>query len=218
MTQSQSALSWTSCATMGPSVFQWFKPVTESKIVWMEVMKMKGFAVSMKNSEVHRCSYTFIWLYFIFTCILNHKCFSHPCCLCLISSEKEHCGSQFFTCANYQCIPFGKHCDRTLDCLDGSDEKDCGCDKDLEFQCQNKQCINKKYRCDMEGDCDDNSDEVGCSEFLLCENVNLYFSQFFSLVISWVFWNALWTIMSMVSPTWESSNQCYNMPKCCHIL
>ncbi|XP_078324342.1 low-density lipoprotein receptor-related protein 1-like isoform X2 [Crassostrea virginica] len=77
--------------------------------------------------------------------------------------QKEHCGSQFFTCANYQCIPFGKHCDRTLDCLDGSDEKDCGCDKDLEFQCQNKQCINKKYRCDMEGDCDDNSDEVGCN-------------------------------------------------------
>ena len=63
--------------------------------------------------------------------------------------------------------------------MDGSDEKDCGCDKDLEFQCQNKQCINKKYRCDMEGDCDDNSDEVGCSEFLLCENINLYFSQFF---------------------------------------
>ena len=31
----------------------------------------------------------------------------------------------------------------------------------------------------MEGDCDDNSDEVGCSEFLLCENINLYFSQFF---------------------------------------
>lgn len=130
-----------------------------------------------RKYEVHRCSYTFIWLYFIF--ILNHKCFSHPCCLCLISSEKEHCGSQFFTCANYQCIPFGKHCDRTLDCLDGSDEKDCGCDKDLEFQCQNKQCINKKYRCDMEGDCDDNSDEVGCSKFLLCENINLYFSQFF---------------------------------------
>jgi hypothetical protein len=48
--------------------------------------------------------------------------------------------------------------------VDGSDERECVCDKDKEFQCRNKQCINKKYHCDMESDCDDHSDEIGCGK------------------------------------------------------
>lgn len=106
-------------------------------------------------------------------------------------SDHTHCGTQFFTCANYQCIPWGKHCDRQRDCLDGSDERDCPCDKDSEFQCRNNQCINKQHHCDQESDCDDHSDEVGCSELFWFSQVakvleNLRFSQIDITLIQYI--------------------------------
>ena len=36
------------------------------------------------------------------------------------------CGLGEFKCANGNCIPSGRVCDRRNDCLDNSDEDDCG--------------------------------------------------------------------------------------------
>lgn len=35
------------------------------------------------------------------------------------------CGANDFKCGNGYCIPASKHCDRTNDCQDGSDERHC---------------------------------------------------------------------------------------------
>lgn len=75
--------------------------------------------------------------------------------------------------------------------MDGSDERDCPCDKDSEFQCRNNQCINKQHHCDQESDCDDHSDEVGCSELFWFSQVakvleNLRFSQIDITLIQYI--------------------------------
>jgi hypothetical protein len=77
------------------------------------------------------------------------------------------CGPQEATCANGECIPRSKVCDRVFDCSDNSDEKNCrdvgvGCQPN-EFECNNTRCILKTWRCDSDDDCGDGSDEKFCS-------------------------------------------------------
>ena len=96
--------------------------------------------------------------------------------------EKEHggdgtqeCRAGQFRCDIYdgtaKCIPDTWRCDSDVDCVDGSDEKDCAtstCNTmesaNAQFRCDNGQCISAKWRCDLENDCQDGSDEANCTQ------------------------------------------------------
>ncbi|XP_051895600.1 basement membrane-specific heparan sulfate proteoglycan core protein isoform X2 [Pristis pectinata] len=68
-------------------------------------------------------------------------------------------------CQNGQCIPRDYLCDGERDCIDGSDELDCGTQSPCEpneFKCKNGRCAVKLWRCDGDNDCGDNSDEEYC--------------------------------------------------------
>ncbi|XP_078095298.1 basement membrane-specific heparan sulfate proteoglycan core protein isoform X4 [Mustelus asterias] len=68
-------------------------------------------------------------------------------------------------CQNGQCIPRDYLCDGERDCIDGSDELDCGTQSPCEpneFKCKNGRCALKLWNCDGDNDCGDNSDEEFC--------------------------------------------------------
>uniref|UniRef100_A0A8D0ALX9 LDL receptor related protein 1 n=1 Tax=Sander lucioperca TaxID=283035 RepID=A0A8D0ALX9_SANLU len=75
------------------------------------------------------------------------------------------CDNDQFQCKNGHCIPIRWRCDADPDCMDGSDEENCGgaagrhCPLD-EFQCNNTLCKPLAWKCDGEDDCGDNSDET----------------------------------------------------------
>ncbi|XP_066493850.1 basement membrane-specific heparan sulfate proteoglycan core protein isoform X4 [Tiliqua scincoides] len=75
------------------------------------------------------------------------------------------CQKDEVACANRQCIPRDYLCDGERDCLDGSDELDCGtpspCEPN-EFKCRNGPCTLKLWRCDGDNDCPDGFDELNC--------------------------------------------------------
>uniref|UniRef100_A0A8D2LBK3 Prolow-density lipoprotein receptor-related protein 1 n=1 Tax=Varanus komodoensis TaxID=61221 RepID=A0A8D2LBK3_VARKO len=88
------------------------------------------------------------------------------CCGILGEGEtkcKPRCDQDQFQCKSGHCIPLRWRCDADADCMDGSDEEDCGtrvrtCPLD-EFQCNNTLCKPLAWKCDGEDDCGDNSDE-----------------------------------------------------------
>ncbi|XP_051914453.1 basement membrane-specific heparan sulfate proteoglycan core protein isoform X3 [Hippocampus zosterae] len=75
------------------------------------------------------------------------------------------CRADQAKCQSGECIPRDYICDGETDCLDGSDEFQCGtpspCEPN-EFKCKNGRCALKLWRCDGDNDCDDNSDELDC--------------------------------------------------------
>lgn len=101
------------------------------------------------------------------------------------------CRADQAKCQSGECIPRDYICDGESDCLDGSDEVQCGksykrvrtstpdssvgtyplvltgtpspCEPN-EFKCKNGRCALKLWRCDGDNDCDDNSDELDCRE------------------------------------------------------
>ena len=76
---------------------------------------------------------------------------------------KDGCEPNQFQCDNGKCILKTWMCDSDDDCLDGSDERNCGTN---EWNCSSgNQAIPKSFHCDGEVDCTDLSDEIGCSEF-----------------------------------------------------
>ncbi|XP_061544566.1 basement membrane-specific heparan sulfate proteoglycan core protein isoform X9 [Phycodurus eques] len=128
------------------------------------------------------------------TCILlEYLCDNRPDCRDM--SDEKHCGSHVATtptpittttaivkppqspvipglcradqakCQSGECIPRDYICDGERDCLDGSDEFQCGtpspCEPN-EFKCKNGRCALKLWRCDGDNDCEDNSDELDC--------------------------------------------------------
>ncbi|XP_063907736.1 sortilin-related receptor-like isoform X3 [Zophobas morio] len=75
---------------------------------------------------------------------------------------QNNCSSNLFACDG-KCIPKQWRCDRSIDCLDGLDEKDCQtCSKQL-FGCDSDRCILASARCDDTYDCKDKSDEQDCA-------------------------------------------------------
>ncbi|XP_049611156.2 basement membrane-specific heparan sulfate proteoglycan core protein isoform X2 [Syngnathus scovelli] len=75
------------------------------------------------------------------------------------------CRADQAKCQSGECIPRDYICDGEKDCLDGSDEFQCGtpspCEPN-EFKCRNGRCALKLWRCDGDNDCEDNSDELDC--------------------------------------------------------
>ena len=66
-----------------------------------------------------------------------------------------------FHCNSGECISKSWQCDYVKDCLDGSDELNCGtktCGSNM-FQCKTGTCITKSWECDGDIDCVDGSDE-----------------------------------------------------------
>lgn len=62
------------------------------------------------------------------------------------------------------CIQKKDRCNKIVDCLDGSDEKDCNNQCDI-YKCQNGKCLDYKSQlCNGVDDCGDNSDEHHCGE------------------------------------------------------
>ncbi len=53
-------------------------------------------------------------------------------------------------------------CDGFPDCMDVSDESNCGLCQEYEFECANGRCIHEDWKCNGADDCGDNSDETSC--------------------------------------------------------
>ncbi|KAK3885529.1 hypothetical protein Pcinc_009189 [Petrolisthes cinctipes] len=77
---------------------------------------------------------------------------------------KNYCESRYkdyFRCDYGGCLKNRYHCDFIVDCLDGSDERNCSrpeCPKSF-FECSNKECVTEGKICDGIYDCVDGSDE-----------------------------------------------------------
>eukprot|EP00397_Hematodinium_sp_SG-2012_P022997 GEMP01023869.1.p1 GENE.GEMP01023869.1~~GEMP01023869.1.p1 ORF type:complete len:449 (+),score=75.70 GEMP01023869.1:121-1467(+) len=70
---------------------------------------------------------------------------------------------EIFQCADDSArVPLRLVCDGSPDCNDKSDEKNCTCDHEHEFQCTNGNCIRREWKCDGWADCEDDSDEHDC--------------------------------------------------------
>ncbi|KAM9831455.1 low-density lipoprotein receptor-like [Neosynchiropus ocellatus] len=69
-----------------------------------------------------------------------------------------------FRCTDGSCILREKACNGQEDCVDGSDEHQCGhtwCKKD-KLLCQSGRCLHQRLFCDGVDDCGDGSDEISC--------------------------------------------------------
>ncbi|MBN3319272.1 LRP4 protein, partial [Atractosteus spatula] len=80
----------------------------------------------------------------------------------------QQCLTDEWQCDDGACITKSWKCDGQGDCLDGSDELDCGC-KDGEFHCRDGfGCVDISAVCDGKPQCDDSSDELNCVESQGC--------------------------------------------------
>lgn len=70
-----------------------------------------------------------------------------------------------FTCkADNSCIPYDLQCNDEFDCLDGSDEENCGKCTIADFTCDDGSCVPELARCNGTMECSDGSDERDCSK------------------------------------------------------
>uniref|UniRef100_A0A3Q2DHQ2 EGF-like domain-containing protein n=1 Tax=Cyprinodon variegatus TaxID=28743 RepID=A0A3Q2DHQ2_CYPVA len=74
----------------------------------------------------------------------------------------ETCGDYSFECDEGRCRPNSYRCDGIFDCVDKTDEANCGTCSPYAFTCDNKHCIYSSWRCDGFDDCGDGSDETDC--------------------------------------------------------
>lgn len=90
------------------------------------------------------------------------------------------CGEHQFGCDEEKCLLLSARCNGVADCIDGTDERNCGkshkcCTNHLklslivcsdlectasQFKCKNNECIPKIWECDGNPDCTDDSDET----------------------------------------------------------
>ncbi|PVD30337.1 hypothetical protein C0Q70_09601 [Pomacea canaliculata] len=76
------------------------------------------------------------------------------------------CGENQFLCTSGECLPLMWTCDTQADCIDGSDEAECGTCRPDYFQCANGKCMFANFECDGYDDCGDKSDEQHCGIML----------------------------------------------------
>ena len=108
--------------------------------------------------------------------------------ICSTLSTKEcqqNCSvaNEFQCTTSQECIPKSWLCDKTPDCADKSDEKNCNykCSDRTSFTCANGQCINMPYRCDGLPQCRDGSDELNCSKESIHRGISLISLDILSL-------------------------------------
>ncbi|KAK7089092.1 hypothetical protein V1264_024973 [Littorina saxatilis] len=103
---------------------------------------------------------------------------------CLLPPSKAVCKSDEFACEGVpRCISSSLVCDRKDDCGDFSDERNCDCNADFEFQCDMGLCVRNYKRCDNNTDCPDRSDELGCSH---CRNNQFKCNDGTCIMAEWV--------------------------------
>ncbi|CAL1546056.1 unnamed protein product [Lymnaea stagnalis] len=80
---------------------------------------------------------------------------------CWMPPPKKVCQDDEFTCVNINnCVPKSALCNQRNECGDWSDERQCKCDPDFEWQCKMGMCIPSYQKCDDDIQCPDNSDEI----------------------------------------------------------
>ena len=77
-----------------------------------------------------------------------------------------------FLCNDNSCIDSSLRCDKTPDCFDGSDERNCTVPDACEgFRCYSDgKCIDITKKCTGINDCSDGSDEYNCDQTELIQN------------------------------------------------
>ena len=88
----------------------------------------------------------------------------HVLCQKDVYPTNHKCGQNQFQCSDGTCILNHHACDGTLDCADGTDEKNCTCGENR-FVCSDSSCISSSKYCDGIPDCADQSDENQCHYF-----------------------------------------------------
>lgn len=87
-----------------------------------------------------------------------------------ITLLESKCPAGTFQCKTgpQECLDYRLTCDAKFDCIDGSDEANCGpshvpsCKPD-QFRCANNKCIDNRKKCDGIPDCPSKEDELFCT-------------------------------------------------------